>query len=343
MRRLVLLFLVFLNILSSCDEKEQFKIEFTSDIETLKLNDELNFSIRSIEGKTVESVEYEFQDKKGRKDTDDISIPLTDLMLGNHKLKVKVFSEEEVYEFEKKLTVLNDTPPKIYAFEVVNAYPHQITSYTQGLEFKGDSLFESVGQYGESKLLQVDLETGKIIREHKLKRHYFAEGLTIIGDKLYQLTWREGEGLIYDVNSFEVEDKFRYNQSKEGWGLCHDEKYVYKSDGTEKIWRLDKNTLAEIDYIQPTTHKSVSSKLNELEYVNGKIYANTYQKDGVAIIDPQNGAIEAVINFKSLKNQVKQHEDLDVLNGIAYHTESKKLYVTGKNWNKLFEVKIIPK
>lgn len=343
MKFTTLLSLVLLLILSSCEEKDQFRIEFTSDSSELKLNQKLEFAIKAIEGKPIDSIIYSFQDIKGSSTSNSNAFVFKDVLLGNHDLNVKVYSEGEGFELKKSLKILNHTPPKIYSFEVVNAYPHQITSYTQGLEFKGDSLFESVGQYGESRLLQVDLESGEILREHKLKKHYFAEGLTIIGDKLYQLTWREGEGLIYDVNTFEVEDKFRYNKSKEGWGLCHDENYIYKSDGTDKIWRLDKNTLAEIDYIQPTTHKSVSSRLNELEYVEGKIYANTYQKDGVAIINPENGAIEAVINFKSLKNQVKQHKDLDVLNGIAYHAETKKLYVTGKNWNKLFEVKVIPK
>jgi glutaminyl-peptide cyclotransferase len=125
--------------------------------------------------------------------------------------------------------------------------------------------------------------------------------------------------------------------------LCHDENYIYKSDGTDKIWRLDPQTLKEIDYIQPTTHNSISEKLNELEYINGKIYANTYQKDGVAIINPENGAIEAVVDFRKLKKQVRQHPDLDVLNGIAYHQKTQKFYVTGKNWNKLFEVKVISK
>jgi len=343
MKFTTLLSLVLLLILSSCEEKDQFKIEFKSDVNTLKINQTLDLSVKATEGKVIDSVIYSFQDINGSSTTNTMSFELTDILLGNHDLNLKVYSEGEAFDLKKSLTILNDTPPEIYSFEVVNAYPHQITSYTQGLEFKGDSLFESVGQYGESRLLQVDLQSGEILRAHKLKNHYFAEGLTIINDKLYQLTWREGEGLIYDINTFEVLDKFRYNKSKEGWGLCHDEKYVYKSDGTDKIWRLDRNTLAEIDYIQPTTHKSISSKLNELEYVDGKIYANTYQKDGVAIINPQNGAIEAVINFKSLKNQVKQHKDLDVLNGIAYHAQTKKLYVTGKNWNKLFEVKIISK
>lgn len=330
-------------MLSSCEDKEQFKLEFVTPIKELKLNGKLNFKVKALDGKPIDLISYTFQGIENSSATNNIVIELSDVLLGKHDLAVVVHSDEETFELNKSLKIFNDVPPKIYGFEVVNAYPHQITSFTQGLEFKGDSLFESIGQYGKSKLIQVELESGKTLREHKLKNHYFAEGLTIIDNKLYQLTWREGEGLIYDINTFEVEDKFRYNQSKEGWGLCHDDKYIYKSDGTNKIWRLDRQTLAEIDYIQTTTHNSISGKLNELEFVEGKIYANTYQKDGVAIINPKNGAIEGVINFKALKNQVQQHPELDVLNGIAYHAKTKKLYVTGKNWNKLFEVKIISK
>jgi glutaminyl-peptide cyclotransferase len=334
---------MFSLIFVACGEKDQFEIEMTSAEEAITVNSELKFNIKSKDGKTIDKLDYGIQGISGQSSSSEVSIPLTDVLLGEHDLTVTIYSEEETFNIKKTIKIYNDVPPQIYSFEVVNAYPHQITSFTQGLEFKDDSLFESIGQYGKSKLVQVDLESGDILREHKMPNHYFAEGLTIIEDKLYQLTWREGEGLIYDLNTFEVEDKFRYNNSKEGWGLCHDDKYIYKSDGTSKIWRLNRETLAEIDYIQPTTHNSISGSFNELEFVEGKIYANTYQKDGVAIINPTNGAIEGVINFKTLKKQVKQHPKLDVLNGIAYHAATKKLYVTGKNWNKLFEVKIISK
>jgi glutaminyl-peptide cyclotransferase len=329
-------------ILNACEEGEKFKLDYKTPPDELKLSGELELEISSTQDKTIDSVAYSFQDKNATVDNK-INLSLEDVMLGKHQLKLKVYAEGETFELTENVKILNNKPPKIYKFEVLNAYPHDIKAYTQGLEFYQDSLYESIGHYGESALRKVDVETGDVLREHKMKPHYFGEGITIIEDKIYQLTWKEGEGLIYDVNTFEVLDKFRYDKSEEGWGLCHDENYVYKSDGSDKIWRLDKNTLQEIDYIQPTTHQSVSEKLNELEYVEGKIYANTYGKDGVAVINPKNGAIEAVIDFRKLKLQVKQHPELDVLNGIAYHPETKKLYVTGKNWNKLFEVRVISK
>jgi glutaminyl-peptide cyclotransferase len=328
--------------IASCDEKIPFKLNFNTPADELKLNQTLEVDIISKDDIVIDSIWYSLQGNEGQS-KDKISINLEDVYLGEHELQLKIYANGELFKTSKKIKILNNKPPKIYKFEVINAYPHDIEAYTQGLEFYKDSLYESIGQYGKSALRNIDLETGEILKEHKMKAQYFGEGLTIFNDKIYQLTWREGEGLVYDVNTFEVEDKFRYNKSEEGWGLCHDENYIYKSDGTQKIWRLDKETLKEIDYIQPTTHKSISEKLNELEYVEGKIYANTYGKDGVAIINPKNGAIEAVIDFRKLKAQVKQHKDLNVLNGIAYHPKTKKLYVTGKNWNKLFEVKVISK
>lgn len=337
-------FLIFfcVLILASCKEDKHFKLNFKTPAQDLKLGDTLDVEILPITGKTIDSVVYSFQNKSAKVDNQ-IQLLLKDIYLGEHNLKLKIFTTDNVFEMSKSIKVFNNKPPKILSYEVINAYPHDINAYTQGLEFHQDTLYESIGQYGESALRKVDIESGKVLKEHKLKPHYFAEGITIIDDKLYQLTWREGEGLIYDVNTFEVLDKFRYDKSEEGWGLCHDEEYIYKSDGTDKIWRLNKNTLEEIDYIQPTTHNSISEKLNELEYFDGKIYANTYQKDGVAVINPKNGAIEAVIDFRTLKKQVKQHPELDVLNGIAFNPNTQKLYVTGKNWNKLFEVKIISK
>jgi glutaminyl-peptide cyclotransferase len=192
-------------------------------------------------------------------------------------------------------------------------------------------------------LRKTNLETGEILKNVKLADRYFGEGLSILNGNIYQLTWNEGEGLVYDLKSFEKTGTFKFNQSKEGWGLCNNGNQFYKSDGSEKIWVLNGKTMAEESFIQPTTHKSISTQLNELEWVEGKIYANTYQRDGVAIINPENGAIEGLIDFHGLRDKVTQHPKLDVLNGIAYNPNTKKLYVTGKNWDKLFEIEIVKK
>jgi glutamine cyclotransferase len=257
-------------------------------------------------------------------------------------IKAEVFYDGKKEVALQKVIVVNGSTPKLYTYELLNTYPHDITSYTQGLEFYKGVLYESTGQYGESKLRALDYKNDAIINNVNLSRSYFGEGLTVLNDKIYQLTWKEGRGLIYDVNTFETLGSFNYGQSKEGWGLCNDGRQLYKTDGSENIWILNAETLEEERFVQAYTNKGRLTNLNELEWVEGKIYANRYQKNGVAIINPINGAIEAVLDFKDLKNKVTNHPGLDVLNGMAYNPDTKTLFVTGKRWDKLFEVRIIP-
>ena len=157
------------------------------------------------------------------------------------------------------------------------------------------------------------------------------------------MTWKKGTGFVYDVNSFDKINSFKYGNSKEGWGLCNNENTIYKSDGTEKIWLLNPESLVEESFIQVYTNKGKIVGINEMEWIDGKIYANRWQKDGVAIINPKNGAVTGVINFSPLKKLVTQHEKLDVLNGIAYNSKTNTIFVTGKHWDKLFEIVIIEK
>jgi glutamine cyclotransferase len=162
-----------------------------------------------------------------------------------------------------------------------------------------------------------------------------------MGDTIYMLTWKAGTGLLFDRTSLRQLGSFRYGKSKEGWGLCNDGKKLFKSDGTQRIWILDPETLQEEEYIETVTDKSVFNKANELEYVNGKLYANVWQKESMMIIDAETGAIEGVVNFGGLKQRVTPHKDLDVFNGVAYHPGRETFFVTGKNWDKLFEVRIL--
>jgi len=350
MSKFNLLLLFTLNFLffscgsNNSNKKSDFSLKIIENKSEFKLNEDLTASINNSKNKRIDSVAFYFGNKYLKSSTNgDFNLNLQNVLLGNQPLKAIIYSEESTDTLSKNLKILNTETPKVYTYEITNSFPHDITSYTQGLEFHGDTLYESIGQYGSSKLRKLDLESGEVLQEIKLDDQYFAEGLTILRNKLFLLTWQEGEGFIYNLNNFEKTGTFGYNQSKEGWGLCNNGEKIFKSDGTEKIWILDPQTLTEQSYIQPTHHKSISTKLNELEWVDGKIYANTYQKDGVAIINPANGAIEGLINFSGLRDQVTQHDKLDVLNGIAYNPETDKLYVTGKNWDKIFEVKIIEK
>ena len=265
--------------------------------------------------------------------------------LGTHEIKAVVNQGELSFEKITTLTLLAPKPPKLYSYELIETYPHDISAYTQGLEFEGDLLYESTGLNGKSSLRVVDYKTGELKEKKPLDDTYFGEGLTILNNKIIQLTWKANMGFVYDKESLSMEKSFPFGNSKEGWGLCNDGNNLFKSDGTHRIWTFDPETYEEKGSIQVMTHKAALKNLNELEYVNGKIYANTYQfqKDVVVIIDPKSGAVEGVVDFSGLKAKVKEHPELNVFNGIAYHPERKTFFVTGKNWDKLFEVKILPK
>ena len=337
--------------LLSCESGEEerndgFSIQIAEKRFEFQLQDTLQASIKNLNQLKIDSVQYFFENQKlaSYNGNEPFNLVFEDQKLGNQNIKAVVFSEGEKYEFTKSIKLFNNEKPKLYTYEVVEAYPHDPKAYTQGLEFYNDTLYESTGQNTRSSLRKVDFKTGEVLQKHQLKDEYFGEGITILNDKIYQLTWRSGKGLIYDLQTFEQLGTFAYNKSEEGWGLTNNQDKIFKSDGTEKIWILDPETLAEEDYIQVATNNSIVVRMNELEWVNGKIYANTYQKDGVAIINPENGAIEGLIDFRGLREQLGNEAQLDplndVLNGIAYNPITEKLYVTGKDWDTLFEVKI---
>ncbi|MDC1539692.1 glutaminyl-peptide cyclotransferase [Flavobacteriaceae bacterium] len=321
---------------NATSKKSNFSIQINSDTSIITNAETLTVELLNPKNIAYDSVQLSLDNKLISS-----SIDLSTIPLGEKRIKAKIFYDSKFEVALKKVIVVNAVPPKLYTYEIVNTYPHDITSYTQGLEFYKGDLYESTGQYGESKLRKLDYKKGTVLKSINLNSAYFGEGLSVLNDKIYQLTWKEGRGLVYNFTNFEQIETFNYGQSKEGWGLCNDGEKFYKSDGTENLWILNPTTLAEERYIQAYTNKGKLTNLNELEWVDGKIYANRYQKNGVAIINPKNGAIEAVIDFKALKNKVTKHQGLDVLNGMAYNPETQTLFLTGKRWDKLFEVKIV--
>ncbi|MDA7707104.1 glutaminyl-peptide cyclotransferase [Flavobacteriaceae bacterium] len=325
-------------LISACGSttKSNFSIKTNSETSIISNAETLSIELLNPNNKKFDSIQLTLDTKKIT-----ATVDLSAMPLGEKLIKAKVFYDDTFEVALKKVIVVNSEAPKLYTYEIVNTYPHDITSYTQGLEFYNGELYESTGQYGESKLRKLDHKNGTVLKNINLSTAYFGEGLSVLNDKIYQLTWKEGRGLVYDVNSLEQVETFNYGQSKEGWGLCNDGQKFYKSDGSEYLWFLNPTTLAEEGSLQAYTNKGKLTNLNELEWVDGKIYANRYQKNGVAIINPENGAIEAVIDFKALKAKVTKHQGLDVLNGMAYNPKTKTLFVTGKRWDKLFEVKII--
>lgn len=325
-------------VIINCGEtktSEKTGLTINTSVKSLMLDDTLKLTIENPKSLNINNVSYQLDGKS----IDNIVV-LNAITLGEKKITAVVNYDDKSETINKSVKVFNNSIPSYYTYEVVNTFPHDITSYTQGLEFHNGELYESTGQKKESKLRKVNFETGEVVKNINLEDRYFGEGLTILNDKIYQLTWRSNRGFVYDVNTFEKLSTFNYAKSKEGWGFCNDGKQLYKSDGTEKIWLLNPDNLNEESHIEVYTEKGKIPSLNELEWINGKIFANIYQRNGVVIINPKTGGVEGVIDFKPLKALVTQHPGLDVLNGIAYHPERRTIFVTGKNWDKLFEVTI---
>lgn len=330
---------------SNTKDSDLFSLRITDAKKGYKTSESLSVALNNKKNKEIDSVAY-YMDSD-RVSSADINgkttFKLSDVKLGVRTLQAKVYSDGEQYAATENITVLASEAPKLYTYRILETYPHDIDSYTQGLEFKNDTLYESAGLRKKSSLRKTNFKTGEVLQKVPLADEYFGEGLTILNDKIYQLTYKRKTGFIYDLKTLKKTGTFVYGNSLEGWGLCNDGTTIYKSDGTEKIWTLNPETLAEEDYIEIYTNTSRIKSVNELEWIDGKIYANIYQQDAVAIVNPKNGAVEGVINFKGLKDKVTQHDALDVLNGIAYNGDPNTLYITGKNWDKLFKVEVVKK
>jgi glutamine cyclotransferase len=229
------------------------------------------------------------------------------------------------------------TKPLQYTYSIVHVYPHDENAFTEGLVFDNGSLYESTGLYGSSTLRRVELETGKILQSYTLPTQYFGEGITIFNDEIIQLTWCQYTGFVYDKQTFNKLREFSY--LVEGWGLTTDGSQLIMSDGTANLYFLNPQTFEKLGQIEVHNNVTVTG-LNELEYINGKIYANVWLQDRIAVINPQTGQVEAWINLSGIQNPRSNDPD-DVLNGIAYDAKGDRLFVTGKRWSQLYEIKLI--
>lgn len=230
-----------------------------------------------------------------------------------------------------------DGIPK-YGYEIVNTWPHDKDAYTQGLVFHESKLLESTGQEGRSSLRRVEPETGKILQKINIPRPYFAEGITILKGKIYQLTWQHQLGFVYDAESFEKLGEFSYRG--EGWGLTNDGSSLIMSDGTNRIRFLNPDNFRVNRTISVLEGRTAVSSINELEYVHGEIYANIWHKERVARIDAQTGRVVGWIDLMGLRAVSDAIGNEAVLNGIAYDESNDRLFVTGKLWPKLFEIRV---
>jgi glutamine cyclotransferase len=225
-----------------------------------------------------------------------------------------------------------------FSVEVVQTYPHDANAFTQGLIFRDGKLLESTGKEGRSSLRSVDLASGKVLKQVDVAPEYFAEGMTVLNGKIYQLTWQHQLGFIYDYWTFQPLGQFNYGG--EGWGLTNDGTSLILSDGSNRLRFLDPSTFKVTKTIAVTDGGKRVNKLNELEFINGEIYANIWRDQQIATIDPSSGAVTAWIDCSSLWSRSGAHDEEAVLNGIAVDETSGRLFVTGKLWPKLFEIKV---
>lgn len=266
-------------------------------------------------------------------------VPLNSLPLGKQNLTVQVFLSKSRSETHSIGIILySEAPPVSYTYSKLQTFIHDPDAYTQGLIFHEGFLYESTGTKGESTLRKVDVGTGKVVRQIELGEEYFGEGLTLHRNRLIQLTWTSHVGFVYSLDNFEQLGTFNY--PTEGWGLAVLGDELVMSDGSENLYFLDAETFAEKRRIQVYNHERAITNLNELETVEGKIYANVYQTDKIVIIDPGSGRVEGEINLEGIFNRMGYSRRLDVLNGIAWDAEGKRLFVTGKWWPKLYQIEV---
>ena len=227
-----------------------------------------------------------------------------------------------------------------YSYRVVHSFPHDPTAFTQGLLYDNGFLYESTGQYGQSSLRKVELETGTVVQLHQLDDRFFAEGLALFGNRLLQLTWRANKGFAYSLDSFEPLMEFAY--PTEGWGLTYDGELLIMSDGSATLYFRDPFTFAEVSRVDVVAQDRSVYQLNELEWIAGEVFANIWQTDTIARIDPATGQVAGWIDLTGLlSNEDRRGSNAEVLNGIAYDSEGERLFVTGKRWPKLYQIELV--
>jgi len=270
--------------------------------------------------------------------TESLTISSANLSMGSHSLKIKAFSND-VSEIERsRIRIKSDITPKERNCRIINTYKHDVEAYTQGLQYEDGVLYESTGQYGKSSLRKTELKTGTVNQFMNLENKYFGEGMCIVDDKIIQITWYSQKGFIYEKESFRQIATFQYGT--QGWGITYNGTHLIMSDGSNKLHFIETNTYSEVKSIEVYDDKGPVKNINELEYVDGVIYANIWQTDYLVTIDPNSGKILSKVNCSKLvPAQLRNHTD-HVLNGIAYNSKSKNFYLTGKYWDKMYEVKI---
>lgn len=286
------------------------------------------------------------------KDSSALSLKTDSLSLGPRIITAKLYNSGKSQDVSTNIVLLPAKPPVEYTYKVIQTFPHDTGCYTEGLIYKDGRLYESGGGtdtdgIGRSSLRIEELNTGKILKKIMLDPKVFGEGISIVGNKIIQLTWKNPKlGYVYDKDTFTKLTTFTNNVGVEGWGMCFDGNKLYMDDSTNRIWFLDKDTYQQKGFIDVYDEKGPVNEINELEYINGKLYANIYTTDFIIEIDPNTGAVLKRINMENIWPDNKRPARFDsgnVLNGIAYDEQGKRTFVTGKKWPYLYQVEFVKK
>jgi glutaminyl-peptide cyclotransferase len=334
--------LVAITILSCKDSKNKnISIVSPSEGSSFKSGGML-FVKTDAEPGSFDSIKYQIdgRDITTVTDTQSVEVATGGLAFGGRLITAIVYSDNEKTEINTNFQLIPAKAAQKLTYTVVNTFPHDTSSYTQGLEYHDGILYESDGLKGESSLRKVEVKTGKILKKVDIPAQYFAEGITLVGNKIIMLTYQEGVGFIFDKNTLAKIGEFPYPGNREGWGLAFDGTHLLNSDGSSTIYYLDKDTYQIKKSIEVYDHNGPVDSLNELEYINGKIWANIYMSDRVVIINPVTGGVEQELNLQDLSPYADRQETGYVLNGIAWDAKGERLFVTGKKWNKLYQIQV---
>ncbi|KRT17113.1 glutamine cyclotransferase [Pedobacter ginsenosidimutans] len=343
---------IALALVSSCkDSSTTTYRSFLSPMTGLNVPSGNEFEVKVQFGaeQKVDSVVYLIDTIKvvSKADTSAIKLKTEGLKLGNHLVTAKIFGAGKSEDLTSNINVLAAQAPTEYTYKVIKTLPHDTSSYVEGLEYHDGFFYESAGDYGHSSLRKVEPSTGKILQKADLDKQYFGEGITVIGNKIIQLTYREKVGFVYDKATFKKLSEFSYTTGREGWGLAFDGEKVLNTDGSNTIFFLDKDTYQKIGSIDVFDNKGSIQNLNELEIIDGKIYANVYTTNEILIINSETGAVESKIDLSGLLPadyfKTEDEKANNVLNGIAYDKATKRLFVAGKKWPHIFQIELVKK
>lgn len=281
-----------------------------------------------------------------KKDSSVVTLKTDTLKMGIKTITVKVYQGGKDEDAVTNIVVLAPKEPEALTFKVEKSFPHDTSSYIEGLIYHNGYFYESDGGtvaegLGQSSIRKTDIN-GKVLQKTDVSPKIFAEGIAIVDDKIIQLTWKERIGYVYDLNTLKLQKTFANNVGAEGWGMTYDGKKIYMDDSSNRLFFLDPHTYQQIGYVDVYDDKGPVNQINELEYIDGKIYANVYTTDTIVVINPKTGAVTQRIDLKNLyPDRTDHNKTAEVLNGIAWDAEGKRLFVTGKKWDKLFQVKFV--